>query len=215
MPSSLIIADLHLIAGETKPGDLFVKFCQEEASKADELFILGDLFNTWLGDDLSLTYYQAVIDALKILSQTTKVFVMVGNRDFLLGADFAKHSGCQLISEPYLLERHQQPYVLIHGDVLCTDDVNYQRLKKILRHPITKFIFSHLPKQIRLKLSGQLRQKSIQSKNYKSKKMMDVNQKTVDEFMQRYPGADLIHGHTHRQGTDVEEGYVRYVLGDW
>jgi UDP-2,3-diacylglucosamine hydrolase len=120
-----------------------------------------------------------------------------------------------LLNTPYLLETPNKNYVLIHGDELCTDDTQYQRLKKVLQHPITKFIFLHLPQKTRLKLSGQLRKKSIEAQQYKSREIMDINQKTTDELMQKYPHADLIHGHTHRQGTHQGAQYTRYVLGDW
>jgi len=215
MPSSLIIADLHLVSDEVDRTNLFIKFCQDRASQADQLFILGDLFNTWLGDDLSLNHYRSIVDTLKSLGKTTKVFVVVGNRDFLLGSDFEQQSGCQLINEPYLLEANDQQYVLMHGDSLCTDDVSYQQLKKVLQHPIIKFIFLLLPKKLRLKLSGQLRKKSVEAQLYKSHEIMDVNADAVDELMQKYPNANLIHGHTHRQNTHVGERYTRYVLGDW
>ncbi len=215
MLRTLLIADLHLIANEVEKTNLFIKFCQKEATKADQLFILGDLFNTWLGDDLSLEMYPTVILALKTLSQTTKVFIMGGNRDFLLGDEFVKQTNCTLLNTPYLLETKHQDYVLIHGDELCTDDKHYQRLKSFLRNPITQFIFLHLPTKTRLKLSGQLRKKSVDAQQYKSRAIMDVNQKTTDKLMQKYPGADLIHGHTHRQDTHQNEKYTRYVLGDW
>ncbi len=215
MPNSLLIADLHLSPGETEKTKLFVKFCQQQAPKADQLFILGDLFNTWLGDDLSSNHYQNVIDTLHHLSKSTKVFIMVGNRDFLLSKDFEQQSGCQLLSSLYVLNSNDKQYVLIHGDELCTDDVNYQKLKKVLRHPITKFIFLNLPKKLRLRLVGQLRQKSVEAQQYKTREIMDVNPKTTDLFMKKYPDADLIHGHTHRRNTHINKTYTRYVLGDW
>jgi len=215
MSSSLIIADLHLVSDEVDKTNLFIKFCQERASQADQLFILGDLFNAWLGDDLSLNHYRSVVDTLKSLGRTTKVFIVVGNRDFLLGTDFEQQTGCQLVNEPYLLETNDQQYVLIHGDSLCMDDVGYQQLKKVLQHPIIKFIFLRLPKKLRLKLSGQIRKKSIEAQQYKSHEIMDVNADAVDELMQKYPSANLIHGHTHRQNTHVGDRYTRYVLGDW
>ena len=215
MSSSLIIADLHLVSDEVDKTNLFIKFCQERASQADQLFILGDLFNAWLGDDLSLNHYRSVVDTLKSLGRTTKVFIVVGNRDFLLGTDFEQQTGCQLVNEPYLLETNNQQYVLIHGDSLCMDDVGYQQLKKVLQHPIIKFIFLRLPKKLRLKLSGQIRKKSVEAQQYKSHEIMDVNADAVDELMQKYPSANLIHGHTHRQNTHVGDRYTRYVLGDW
>ncbi|WXU00356.1 MAG: UDP-2,3-diacylglucosamine hydrolase [Catillopecten margaritatus gill symbiont] len=215
MTQTLLIADLHLISGETEKTDLFISFCQEQASQANQLFILGDLFNTWLGDDLSINTYPNVISALKTLSKTTKIFITGGNRDFLLGDEFVKQTGCVLLQTPYLLETKSQNYVLIHGDELCTDDTNYQKLKSILQHPITQFIFLRLPTKTRLKLSGQLRKKSVKAQQYKTREIMDVNQITTDKLMQKYPNADLIHGHTHRQNTHIGEQYTRFVLGDW
>ncbi|SMN13841.1 UDP-2,3-diacylglucosamine diphosphatase [Bathymodiolus heckerae thiotrophic gill symbiont] len=215
MTYTLLIADLHLISGEVDKTNLFVKFCQQQASKVDQLFILGDLFNTWLGDDLSINTYPSVISALKNLSNTTKIFIISGNRDFLLGDEFTQQTGCILLKTPYLLETNNKDYVLIHGDELCTDDEQYQQLKSVLQHPITRFIFLHLPQKIRLKLSGQLRKKSIEAQQYKSHEIMNINQHTADKLMQKYPNADLIHGHTHQQNTHHGEQYTRFVLGDW
>jgi UDP-2,3-diacylglucosamine hydrolase len=174
MTRTLLIADLHLTSGKTDKTNLFIKFCHEKAIEADQLFILGDLFNTWLGDDLSLDAYPSVISALKTLSKTTKVFITGGNRDFLLGDEFAKRTNCILLNTPYLLKTNSKNYVLIHGDELCTDDRQYQRLKSFLQHPITRFIFLHLPTKTRLKLSGQLRKKSVAVQQYKSREIMDI-----------------------------------------
>ena len=215
MLKTLIISDLHLTQIEADKVKLFNKFCTEHASKVDQLFILGDLFNTWIGDDISLLNYHSIIVTLKNLTQTTKVFVMIGNRDFLLSNNFENETGCKLINEPYLLDQNNKKFLLIHGDSLCTDDVQYQKLKKILRNPVVQFIFLHLPKKIRLKLTGQLRKQSIEAQSYKSEKIMDVNQLAVDKLILKYPGYDLIHGHTHRQNTHIMDGYTRYVLGDW
>ena len=215
MQQTLIIADLHLTQVENDKVELFNQFCTEYASKVDQLFILGDLFNTWIGDDISLNAYQTIVNVLNKLTKTTEVFVMVGNRDFLLSNTFENETGCKLIKEPYLLNHHEKKYLLIHGDSLCTDDVDYQKLKKVLRNPMIQFIFLHLPKKIRLKLTGQLRKKSIEAQSYKSEKIMDVNQSVVDDLMTNYSDTDLIHGHTHRQNTHKMECYTRYVLGDW
>ena len=215
MPQKLIIADLHLTQVEINKIELFNKFCSKYASQVGQLFILGDLFNTWIGDDISLNNYRSIVTILNKLTKTTQVFVMAGNRDFLLSNSFEKETGCKLIKEPYLLNHNEKNYLLIHGDNLCTDDVDYQKLKKVLRNPIIQFVFLHLPKNLRLKLTGQLRKKSIEAQSYKSEKIMDVNQLAVDELMTNYSGADLIHGHTHRQNTHKMEYYTRYVLGDW
>ena len=210
----LIIADLHLVNNEVDKNQLFEKFCQQ-AQSADRVFILGDLFNTWLGDDLSAPHYAQIVSLLKTLSSKTQVLVMTGNRDFLLAKEFSRQTGCKLIDSPYLLEANDQQYVLTHGDELCTDDESYQQMKSILQHPITKAIFVRLPKKWRLKFSGQLRKKSIEAQQNKSSEIMDVNPVAVNKLMKKYPGADLIHGHTHRLNTHVEQAFTRYVLGDW
>ena len=215
MLTSLIISDLHLTNVEGDKIDFFANFCKKYASNADQLFILGDLFNTWIGDDVSLLSYKKIISILRDLTQTTKVFVMAGNRDFLMSKQFEFESGCQLINEPFLLEHNSKKFLLIHGDSLCTDDINYQKLKKILRNPLTQFIFLKLSKKFRLKLTGQLRKKSIEAQKYKTEELMDVNQETTDLLMSNYPGFELIHGHTHRQKTHIGEKYTRHVLGDW
>ena len=129
--------------------------------------------------------------------------------------NFEKESGCKLIKEPFELEHNSKKYLLIHGDSLCTDDINYQKLKKVLRNPIIQFIFLNLSKNMRLKLTGQLRKKSIEAQAYKSEKIMDINQNATDLLMSQYPGYDLIHGHTHRQNTHNDSNYTRHVLGDW
>ena len=215
MLTTLIISDLHLTHVEGDKVKFFNKFCNAQASKVDQLFILGDLFNTWLGDDVSISSYKEIISTLKKLTEETKVFVMVGNRDFLLSHKFEVETGCKLIKEPHVLEHNTKKFLLIHGDSLCTDDINYQKLKKVLRNPIVKFVFLLLPKSTRLKLTGQLRKKSIEAQSYKSEAIMDVNQLAADKLMTKYPGYDLIHGHTHRQNTHIKDGYTRYVLGDW
>ena len=215
MLTTLIISDLHLTPVEGDKVKFFNNFCNAHASKADQLFILGDLFNTWLGDDVSISSYKEVISTLKKLTDETKVFVMVGNRDFLLSQKFEIETGCKLINEPYLLEHNTKKFLLIHGDSLCTDDIHYQKLKKILRNSLVQFIFLHLPQSTRLKLTGQLRKKSIEAQSYKSETIMNVNQLAADKLMTKYPGYDLIHGHTHRQNTHFMDGYTRYVLGDW
>ncbi|MDB4037976.1 UDP-2,3-diacylglucosamine diphosphatase [Candidatus Thioglobus sp.] len=215
MSTSLIISDLHLTNVESDKVNFFNQFCEDHASKADQLFILGDLFNTWLGDDVSISSHYVVISSLKKLTKETKVFVMAGNRDFLLSQNFETETGCTLINEPHELEHNTKKFLLIHGDSLCTDDINYQKLKKVLRNPLVQYIFLRLPKKIRLKLTGQLRKKSVEAQSYKSSKIMDVNQQATDLLMSEYPGHDLIHGHTHRQNTHTMKNYTRYVLGDW
>ena len=212
---TLIFSDSHLAAGDNPTVQIFKKICTEVAPKYDQIFILGDLFNTWLGDDLSIQIHKDLINDLKILSTKTNVYIIHGNRDFLIGKGFEESTGVKIVYGPYLLETNSKQYVLVHGDELCTDDIGYQRLKLVLQNPLTKFIFQKLSKKMRLKLSGQLRKESIKAQTDKSREIMDVNPKAVQGLMKKYPGANLIHGHTHRLNTHREKNFTRYVLGDW
>ncbi len=213
MSYTLFIADLHLVVADKK-SDLFIKFCRQQ-TQCKQLFILGDLFNTYLGDDISINSYKPIISALKELAKTTKIFIIKGNRDFLIANEFAKCSGCKIIPSHYKVVINNQKYLLTHGDELCTDDKDYQILKKILQHPITKFIFLNLSNNMRLKLSGQLRKKSINAQKKKSKVITDINQQTTNNLMAQHLKSNLIHGHTHRQNIHQEINYTRYVLGSW
>jgi len=212
---TLIFSDSHLTVGDNPTAKIFKKLCADIAPKYDQVFILGDLFNTWLGDDLSIHTHNDLTNDLKNLSTKTNVYILHGNRDFLIGREFEQNTGVKIVYGPYLLETNSKQYVLVHGDELCTDDIGYQRLKILLQNPLTKFIFQKLSKTMRLKLSGQLRKKSIKAQTYKSREIMDVNPKAVQELMKKYPGANLIHGHTHRLNTHREKNFTRYVLGDW
>ena len=212
---TLIFSDTHLMVGDNPTVKMFKKLSSEIAPKYDQVFVLGDLFNTWLGDDLSLDEHKDLIEYLKNLSIKTNIYILHGNRDFLIGKEFEKSTGAKIIYGPYLLETNSKQYVLVHGDELCTDDIGYQRLKLVLQNPIIKFLFQKLPKSTRLNLSGQLRKKSTEAQRFKTKEIMDVNPKAVQKLMEQYPGANLIHGHTHRLNTHREKNFTRYVLGDW
>ena len=212
---TLIFSDTHLMVEDNPTVKMFKKLCSEIAPKYDQVFVLGDLFNTWLGDDLSLDEYKDLVEDLKNLSIKTNIYILHGNRDFLIGKEFEKSTGAKIIYGPYLLETNSKQYVLVHGDELCTDDIGYQRLKLVLQNPIIKLLFQKLPKSTRLNLSGQLRKKSTEAQRFKTKEIMDVNPKAVQELMKQYPGANLIHGHTHRLNTHREKNFTRYVLGDW
>ena len=204
---TLIISDIHL----KNDGELFAEFTQNHTKNVDEIYILGDLFNLYLGDDLIKPHYQKIVNLLKTLSKTTKIFIMTGNKDFLLGDEFAKKSGAKLINEPYILDN----FVLIHGDSLVTDDKKYQWFKKVIQSKFVKFILLKLSKKLRAKIADKIQIASQKSKKNKSAAIMDVNQKSVLNFMQKYPNKHLIHGHTHKQNTHIHNSFKRYVLGDW
>ncbi|MBL1261527.1 MAG: UDP-2,3-diacylglucosamine diphosphatase [Thiotrichaceae bacterium] len=217
---TLFISDLHLCASRPAITQLFIEFLHKRLQAGDRLYILGDLFETWLGDDAIDTQNQAVIDALQGLHQKQiPVFIMHGNRDFLLGDAFASATGAILIDDPCIVELDGTEVLLMHGDTLCTDDVDYQAFRLQIRNPTfcTEFLSYAIEK--RIAIASQFRQESRHRAKQKSAEIMDVNQATVEQVMKKYHVQHLIHGHTHRpaqhhfelDGSTLE----RTVLGDW
>ncbi|MGM0593345.1 MAG: UDP-2,3-diacylglucosamine diphosphatase [Pseudomonadota bacterium] len=218
--ASLFIADLHLSAERPETTRLFLDLLSTEAPRADGLYILGDLFEAWLGDDLILPEYQPVLEALKELRQRgVPIYVMHGNRDFLLGERFERLSGCQLLEDPFRLELYGTPTLLMHGDLLCTDDHDYMALRRQLRDPQWVAAFLNKPAAERLAFARQLRERSQRETGEKSETIMDVNPDTVRRYLQQHQATRLIHGHTHRPGEhthSLERSTAqRYVLPDW
>jgi UDP-2,3-diacylglucosamine hydrolase len=215
--TTLFISDLHLSKEQPELLRLFLFFLAGPAAKADALYILGDLFEAWLGDDLILPEYQPALDALRKLTNSgVPVYVMRGNRDFLLGEQFAVATGCTLIDDPTVIDLYGSPTLLMHGDLLCSDDVAYQQLRKQLRDKKWIAQFLAMPVQERIAFAQKLRQQSKQETSYKSEAIMDVNASTVNEYIKRYDSTQLIHGHTHRPAVqEYGGGSKRYVLGDW
>lgn len=217
--TTYFISDLHL-SGEAALTGLFTQFLREEAVGAEALYILGDLFEAWIGDDAIAPWLQPVIGALKDLSTTgVPVYLAHGNRDFLLGETFCRHAGCQLLATPCVIGLHGHPTLLLHGDELCTDDQEYQQLRLMLRNPQWQRQFLALPVAARLEQAKALREKSKEAVQQKTYEIMDVNAQTVIDYMERYRVDAMIHGHTHRPAVHtVARGSKearRYVLGDW
>jgi UDP-2,3-diacylglucosamine hydrolase len=174
------------------------------------------LFNTWLGDDIVDEAFLPVISSLKQLSDAgVTCFLMVGNRDFMLGEQFAQRCGCQLISDPFITEFNGQKTLLMHGDTLCTDDVSYQKYRRWTRKKWLQWLFLHLPASRRNKISDQIKQKSKDQKQYKSSMIMDVNQHAVVDTLNKHNADLIIHGHTHRPAIHTIDNKHRIVLGDW
>ncbi len=218
--TTLFVADLHLSAERPQIIQLFLGFLQGQARDTEALYILGDLFEVWLGDDLVLPEYKAVIDALYALSNNgTAIYVMHGNRDFLLGKEFEQMSGCQLIDDPTCIELYDTPTLLMHGDLLCSDDLPYQEMRCQLRDPAWVKAFLSKPAEERITFARELRERSRRETGEKTEEIMDVNQETLERIMRRYGVRQLIHGHTHRPAThyhQLEHGTVtRYVLPEW
>ena len=218
---TLFISDLHLSAERSAIIDLFRRFLRERAPRSDALYILGDLFEYWIGDDaIAHTGYVPVVSGLRALTDAgVPVFVMHGNRDFLLGRDFEVASGAQLLPDPTVIDLYGESVLLMHGDTLCTDDVAYQKFRVMVRDPdwTGRFLARSLAE--REGIVRGLRETSKAAMATKDAEIMDVNQRTVDSAMREHRIQHLIHGHTHRpaqhefqlNGTRAR----RTVLGDW
>ena len=220
MTDTLFISDLHLSDERPEITALFLHFLQNDAAQARALYILGDLFEVWLGDDAVLPAYQPVLEGLRTLTgRGVPVYVMHGNRDFLMGEGFVRQSGCRLIPDPTVIELNGERTLLMHGDTLCSDDVEYQRFRTQVRNPDTQRQFLALPLEQRKAVAKQYRSASRERTRYKAEEIMDVNQQTVAGAMREYGVQQLIHGHTHRPAVHSfslnERPARRIVLGDW
>ena len=221
--ATYFISDLHLSTQHADLTTLATTFLTQKRNQSDQidaLYILGDLFNTWLGDDLIAPEFDAFINALQHLKQQgIPCYFMVGNRDFMAGKRFCKLAGLTLLAEPHLIDLDGIPTLLMHGDSLCTDDISYQRYRKWVRTPILQAIAKASPRYFRQKLSDKIKQKSREQKTEKTYEIMDVNQAEVERVMQQYNVSQLIHGHTHRPAvhplTINGKPAKRIVLGDW
>ena len=216
----LFISDLHLNAARPVVTTLFLRFLKERAAGSEGLYILGDLFEAWIGDDLVPPEYGPVIAALRELTAAgTPVFVQHGNRDFLLGQDFAAQSGCRLLPDAQVVDVAGGRTLLLHGDTLCTDDHEYQAMRAQLRHPAFIATFLAKPAAERVAFARSLREKSQAETSRKSEYIMDVNAEAVADAAREHNVMRIIHGHTHRPGVHAHaldgHGVERIVLGDW
>ena len=210
----LFIADLHLSPNHPRLVRGFLDLLDAYQNKHTQLYILGDWFNAWIGDDYTAAWLDEVVARLKQFSQAgNQIYFIVGNRDFALGQKFLDQFSGQLLPDVYTLHIGSQQVRLEHGDALCTDDVSYQKFRKIIRNPIILGILKKTPLAFRQKLAQGFRKKSQQANQIKSYDVMDVNADAVSQALQH---ADvLIHGHTHRPNIHNEHGKPRIVLGDW
>ena len=207
-----IISDLHLSDQRPKAVLLFSRFLQKITAPGHTLYILGDFFDYWVGDDDLSDFNCSVIGLLRdAVEQGFKIYLMHGNRDFLLGQQFAKQSGVTLIPDPFVLNNGQEKILLMHGDLLCTDDRSYQLFRKVVRNAFIKAVYLSLPLSLRRKMAQVIRKKS-QQKNARFK-TIDVTTKGINHYIKHYPV--LIHGHTHLFNCHHAKNYTRYVLGDW
>jgi len=212
----LFISDCHLDPARPEVTTALIQFLQQRANSASRLYILGDLFEVWLGDDDPAAAGQPVIDCLQALAAKIPVYFMAGNRDFLLGQEFAARVGLTVLSEPQQLQLGTQQVLLIHGDTLCTDDHDYQQFRSMVRTPAWQAEFLGQPLAERQRIAAQLRSDSAEAMTQKTLEIMDVNPQAVRECFQQYSVDTIIHGHTHRPALhQYEKSLLRYVLGDW
>lgn len=221
MPVALFISDLHLCTTRPAIVRLFEDFLAREARQADALYILGDLFEYWAGDDsLSDAFNAKICAALKNLTDHgTAVSFIAGNRDFLTDADFALASGAAMLDDPTLTDIGGKATLLMHGDTLCSDDVAYQEFRSTVRSAAWRTSFLAQPLAERKAQIEALRRESEHQKQVKSAAIMDVNAAAVSEVLRSHGYPRLIHGHTHRPAQHRHEvdGHAceRWVLGDW
>jgi len=218
--NTLFISDLHLSAERPEINGLFIDFLHGQARQARALYILGDLFEAWLGDDLIPPEYQAAITAIRQLTASgVPVYIMYGNRDFLMRDAFEQMTGAVLLADEYIIDLYGSPTLLLHGDTLCTDDIKYQQFRRMVRNPQWQDDLLAKPAEERLALAKQYRDMSKTEIAGKQEAIMDVNQDAVQAAMRITSVVQLIHGHTHR--PDIHDfdldGHCarRIVLGDW
>lgn len=221
MSHTLFISDLHLSEDEPHITQLFQNFTRTIARDASALYILGDLFEYWAGDDdRNSPFHQQIIGAMRELAQQgIPVFIMHGNRDFLMDQQLAQECHATLLQDPTLIDLHGTPTLLTHGDALCTDDVQYQAFRQQVRQPAWRNNFLAQPLAQRKAQIEQLRKMSEDQKQTKAMDIMDVNLASVAELFRAHHYPRMIHGHTHRQKHHLHDvdgkTCERWVLGDW
>lgn len=218
--TTLFISDLHLEAGRPEIAEQFLHFLKTEAESADALYILGDLFESWVGDDDPNAHYAEVKAAIRALVDLgIPVFFMHGNRDFMISDDFAKETGVTLLPENYVLEINGSKALLTHGDALCTDDHEYQAMRSMTRNPEWQRMMMQKPLAERQAFAAQARAASIAHGKTINGDISDVNADAVDASFREHGVTLMLHGHTHRPAVhhlqvDGEDAR-RIVLGDW
>ena len=217
----LFISDLHLSAERPEANERFIAFIEGKARGAEALYVLGDLFESWIGDDEIVERFNAVVAGFfaALVRSGTPLYVMHGNRDFLIGERFCRETGAKLLQDPTVVEIGGVPTLLMHGDTLCTDDLDYQAWRARTRNPAAQGMFLSKPLAERRAMSAMIREKSKEVIAGKPAEIMDVNAAAVREAFHRHGVTRMIHGHTHRPGRhelEVDGRHCeRWVLPDW
>lgn len=222
MTQTLFISDLHLDAHDQKTSQVFLQLLAGcDQAVVDAIYILGDLFEAWIGDDDQTPFHTQIIQALHAThARGIPLYFMGGNRDFLIGKRFARETGCQLLGDETRIDLYGTPVLLMHGDTLCTQDTAYLRARKIGRHAVIKQTFLWLPLFLRRNIAQKMREKSKKHTSQADAAIMDVSQDEVVRMMEKHQVRFLIHGHTHRLGMHEFElpshvSATRLVLDAW
>lgn len=220
MSETLFISDLHLDSARPHIIALFIDFLEKQASRADALYILGDLYEYWIGDDDPAEALRPTIDTLAELNHRgVAIYFIHGNRDFLIDRQFARQTGCQLLPESAVIDLYGEATLVMHGDTLCTGDKAYLSFRAKIRNPIVRRVLLSLSIRLRHRVARGLRDQSQRAITGKSLEIMDVNPQAVEAAMRRHNVRRLIHGHTHRPAVHEFEidgaPATRIVLGDW
>jgi UDP-2,3-diacylglucosamine hydrolase len=211
-PAALFISDLHLQPEMPRTAAAFFDFLERHARSCPQLFLLGDIFEFWAGDDDLSPFNLQVIAALRAVADGgTQIRWIAGNRDFLVGESFAEAAGLRLLPDPFVLDN----VVLTHGDALCTDDTAYMQFRAQVRNPMVQRQFLSQPLEQRKAFISQGRKDSRDAMRHKAESIMDVNADAVHALFAETATRNMIHGHTHRPALHEEDGYRRYVLPDW
>ena len=218
--TTLFISDLHLEESRPDITEAFLGFLDGTASGVDQLYILGDFFEAWIGDDERTPLQEQIAAALRKLRDSgTDIFLMHGNRDFLIGEDFCERAGATLLDDPTVIDLHGIPTLLMHGDSLCTADVEYQKFRANMRNPQWQQMILQRPLEDRQQMARQLREISMAKNQGKEEFIMDVTPEEVIKDMEAHGVQHMIHGHTHRPAVHelIANGLPakRIVLGDW
>ncbi len=218
--TTLLLSDLHLPDQPSPLREGFLRFLAGPAQSAQRIYLLGDIFEYWIGDDVGLQDYAAEVRALKTLStRGVALYFMAGNRDFLVGRRFAEAAGVRLLDDPSLIELDGVPTLLAHGDAYCTDDKAYLRWRRFSRNRLAQWSFARLPVARRRRIAGDLRGKSRRDKRYKPEDIMDVSAAAITAALRDSGTQRLIHGHTHRpadHSLSIDgRAAERIVLADW
>jgi len=218
--TTLFISDLHLEESRPDITEAFLAFLKDKAMGVERLYILGDFFEAWIGDDERTPLQETVAAALKEVSENgTRIFLMHGNRDFLIGEDFCNRAGATLLDDPTVVDLYGTPTLLMHGDSLCTADEEYQKFRANMRNPQMQKMMLARPLEDRQKMARQLRDMSMAKNQGKAEAIMDVTPEEVVREMEAHGVQRMIHGHTHRPAihdlTANGQPAKRIVRGDW